>query len=360
VSDSAPNKILVVRFSALGDVILVTGALDALRARFPGARIHCVVREDCAAVLEGQPYVDRLWVLPRGAGLVGLWRLGKTLRQERFDVLYDAHRSLRSRLLVPCVRAKRVFRFRKRYLRRFLYLKFRWPTLRRVPPFRRAHVEALRDLDVDARSATRLEASPSASRSAFAKVPLLALPGRRRLAVAPSAAWPLKRWPLEHFRRTVATLVEEDPTLDVVVLGGPSDRFCEELVRGLDPARVANAQGRFSLAESFAALTHVDGLLANDTGLAHAAEALKKPAVFLFGPTTPEIGVRPQHPSSRVAERALWCRPCSKHGKGSCWRGDHACLRGLLPETVLPMIRAMLTEGSNADGPPPIAVKEPP
>lgn len=341
-----PEKILVIRFSALGDVVLLTGAVDALRARFPRAKIHFVVREDCAAVLNGQPFVDRLWVLPRRAGLCGLWALGRTLRGERFDVVYDGHRSLRSRLLVPVVGAKRVLRFPKRYGRRLLYLRFRLPTLRRVPPFREAHVRSLAPLGIDFPRPTKLVAVASARQSAARKVPLLAAPRRRRLAVAPSAAWPLKRWPLAHFREAVTTLLAADPTLDVVVLGGPADAFCGELVRGLPADRVASAQGLFTLEESFAALAECHGLLANDTGLAHAAEALGKPAVFLFGPTTPEIGVRPQHPRSRVAELPLWCRPCSKHGKGDCWRGDHACLKALTPAAVVPLIREMLETSS--------------
>ena len=326
----------------MGDVILVTGAVDALRARFPKAEIHALVREDCAAVLRGQRYIDKLWVLPRKGGVRGLWAMGRALRQERFDAVYDGHRSLRSRLLVPWIGARRVLRFPKRYLRRFFYLHFRWPTLRKVPPFRETHVEALRPWGVDLPRATKLTTTPAAEKSAREKLPIVAAAGRRRLAVAPSAAWPLKRWPIASFRSVVETLLAEDPSLDVVVLGGPADAFCAELVRGLPNERVANAQGQFSLEESFAALAHCNALLANDTGLAHAAEALGKPAVFLFGPTTPEIGVRPQHPQSRVAERELWCRPCSKHGKGDCWRGDHACLQGLSTTTVLPLVRETL------------------
>jgi lipopolysaccharide heptosyltransferase II len=336
-----PEKVLVIRFSALGDVILVTGALDALKQRHPGAMLHVVVREDCAAVLRGQPYVDKLWVLPRKAGLPGLFALAKELREEHFDVVYDAHRSLRSRLLVPRLRAKRVLKFPKRYLRRFFYLRFRLPTLRRAPPFRVAHVEALRPIAVRGPHPTRLVASEAAKAAVRGKVPLLAA-RRPTLAVAPSAAWALKRWPADHFRELLARLLAEKPGLAVVVLGGPADVFCGDLVRGLPNDRVVNAQGRLSLEESFAAIALSDGLLANDTGLAHAAEALGKPAVFLFGPTTPEIGVLPQNAKSRVAERNLWCRPCSKHGKGICWRGDHACLDGLAPSAVLPLVREML------------------
>ena len=337
----SPHKVLVIRFSALGDVILVTGALDALRTRYPKAKIHFVVREDCAAVLQGQPYIDRIWILPRKAGLRGLCELGTKLRAERFDVVYDAHRSLRSRLLVPLVRASKVLRYRKNYLRRFLYLRFGLPTLRHTPPFRELHVQSLAPIDIHFARPTRLVANTTGIANAKKKLPLLAT-GRRRLAVAPSAAWPLKRWPLAHFRSILESMVAADPTVDIVVLGGPADTFCADLVQGLPADRVASAQGIFTLEESFAALAECDGLLANDTGLAHAAEALGKPAVFLFGPTTPTIGVRPQHPRSRVAERALWCRPCSKHGKGDCWRGDHACLRELQPSEVLPMIREML------------------
>lgn len=342
---STPDKILVVRFSALGDVILVTGALDALRARFPKAQIHVVVRDDCAAVLREQPYVDKLWVLPRKAGIGGLLALARSLRAEEFDVVYDAHRSLRSRLLVPQVRSRNVLRFPKRYWRRWLYLKFGLPTLRKVPTFRETHVRALAPLGIDFERSTRLVPIPAARQSARAKVPLLAHPGRRRLAVAPSAAWSLKRWPLAHFRTAIAVLVERHPELDIVVLGGPADDFCEGLVASLPADRVANAQGKLSLEESFAAVADCDAILANDTGLAHAAEALGIPAVFLFGPTAPDIGVRPQHAKSRVAERALWCRPCSKHGKGICWRGDHACLRDLSPSDVLPLVTEALGVG---------------
>jgi ADP-heptose:LPS heptosyltransferase len=152
------------------------------------------------------------------------------------------------------------------------------------------------------------------------------------VALAPSAAYPLKRWPREYFEE----LMKRMPSFSFVLLGGPEDTFLEEMAvkgnEGLGPARVFNLAGKLSLEESAAVVFYSRALVANDTGVMHMAEQLGRPCVALMGPAP--FGF-PSKKSTRILERDLSCRPCSKHGQGPCVNPEYQkCLRTILPVEV--------------------------
>jgi ADP-heptose:LPS heptosyltransferase len=155
------------------------------------------------------------------------------------------------------------------------------------------------------------------------------------VALAPSAAHPLKRWPLGHWKK----LIELMPETEFVVLGGPQDGFLQELAE-LDPTRVVNLAGKLSLRESAEVVMNSTVLVSNDTGLMHVAEQTGKPCVALMGPAP--FGF-PSRQSTRVMELQLRCRPCSKHGQGPCVNRDihQKCLVEIHPQAVVAEVQSL-------------------
>jgi ADP-heptose:LPS heptosyltransferase len=157
-------------------------------------------------------------------------------------------------------------------------------------------------------------------------------PFQNFIALAPSAAYPLKRWPLEYWKRLIQLMPKEN----FVLLGGPGDSFLNELTQ-VDSSRVLNLAGACDLMTSSSVITLAKALVANDTGLMHIGEQTGKPTVALMGPAP--FGF-PSRKSTQILERNLPCRPCSKHGQGPCTNPNfHQCLVDIPPEEVVTALK---------------------
>lgn len=292
---------MVVRFSSLGDVVLagaVTGAL---------APVVFVTARAWAGVARRLPGVVDVVDLAPGEGVLSLARRVPTGR------LVDLHGSPRSRALAWAL-GRRAARVHGQRLRRRLRvcLKLGRPPTGVVQRYAKA---------------AGVEPSPG---------PWIAIERRPEdlLVLVPCAAWATKRWPLEHHAALAAAW-----SGTVAVLAGPGDAAH---VAGLEamagrPVQVVAERG---FDGAFATLERARVVVGSDTGLLHLACAVGVPAVPLLGPTVAEDGfwVHGGHPLGRV----LPCRPCALHGRDRCPLGDHACLRGLLPQAVAAHLRLVL------------------
>lgn len=338
-------KILLIRFSSFGDVLQTLSVPGRLAEAYPDAEIHWVTRAEFEPLIATHPRVRRVWTLPRGAGWSELRRLGKALRRQHFTHVYDAHNNLRSRLLgwqLSGVLGWRRWTGNLRFLRRPIYrgkrfLLFRFHKNLFPKPF--SGQFALLEPLGHWRVSPELPPTPQLFLAAGAvERAAAALPEAFRagfIALAPSAAFPLKRWPLEHWER----LIDLSPGLKFVVLGGPQDDFLARLAER-HPDRVLNRAGQLSLLESAAVIGAARALVSNDTGLMHVAEQIGRPCIALMGPAP--FGY-PARPRTRVLELDLPCRPCSKHGQGPCVNPEfQKCLRDITPERVARELEGIL------------------
>lgn len=337
-------KILLIRFSSFGDVLQTLSVAGRLAEAFPRAEVHWVTRAEFAPLIETHPRVKKVWTLKKGAGFWDLFRMGMALKRENFTHIYDAHNNLRSHLLGMMLNGFlgwRRWSGRHKFLRRSIYrwkrfLLFRFRKNLFPHPFsgQFALLEPLQEWGIEAVApeVPQLFLPPAQVKAVRAKLP----PGFDRfVALAPSAAFELKRWPLEYWK----TLIEKMPGTRFAVLGGPEDGFVETLAAAA-PDRVVNLAGRLSLNESADVIALSDALVANDTGLMHVAEQIGKPCVALMGPAP--FGF-PSRPRTRILELNLACRPCSKHGQGPCVNPSfHQCLRGIAPEKVMQELKGIL------------------
>ncbi len=319
-------RILVIRLSSLGDILLTTPVLRLLREHYPTAQIDFLTKGTYRDVLCANPCVDRLLLLEPQQGLMETLR---SLRQTRYDVVVDLHRTLRSRLLYRGLLAQQKLTYAKRTLRRALLVHLGWNTLRTMTPVPELYVAPLRRLGITA-SLPPLEMHLTAeSREAmrtYVRQELFESVGRPLLAVAPGAHWSTKRWPVERFAMVAQELAQTQEAAVVVLGSGEDARLAQELCQRLS-VPVLNSTGKLSLMHTAALLQQCHLLLSNDSGLMHMATALRVPVVAIFGPTVQEFGFYPFKACAQVVSAELTCRPCSTKGSRRCPRGHHHCMQ---------------------------------
>ena len=336
----AIKKILILRFSSLGDIVMTTAMIRCLRTQFPEAQIDMAVRKDFFDLIKDNPRLTQKRALSRGEGLKGLLDLRQWIQTQNYDVIYDAHRSLRTRFLMPFLKAQQKFYFQKHYLKRSLALTFKLPLLKNWGRFLERYILPLAPLGVkyDGKGPELFISSETLSRVAL-KFPITQT-SQFKVGLIPSAQWSGKRWPLNYFRELIEKMITET-SYYFILFGGPSDNFCEELAKNIPPERLTNLQGKCTIEESGAILKSCSFVIANDTGLMHMADALKKPSILFLGPTSREMGCLPYHPKSIVLEKEMWCRPCSKNGQSPCIRKERFCLTEITPQRALEAVKRM-------------------
>ncbi len=326
----ADMKVLIIRFSSIGDLTQALSIPSLIKSYTPEARIHFVTREDLSSLADNNPNIERVWKLDRKLGVQGLWKLIQELRKENFTHLYDAHNNLRSLvirsfLFVPNTLVRPMMR-----LKRFLLIRFQRNLFEKPFSGQRDLLKPLEkwnykfflpptpQLFLD-------QASRNYATDVFSKHQLM-----NPIVLAPSASYELKRWPLEYWHQLISNM----PDRQFVVLAGQADTFTSELNQY---ANVVNLTGQSNLTQSAAIIEKANLLISNDTGLLHFAEQLGRPAIAFMGPAP--FGF-PSRPSTLILERNLKCRPCSKHGQGPCINPNfHECLRAITPNEVIEHIK---------------------
>lgn len=337
VLDAPSPNVLAVRFSSIGDVLLTTPLLRAIRRRHPAARITVLTKLAHAPLLSHNPHVNRVIGLNANQPLRGL---AAELRAQRYTNLLDLHDNLRSRMIRSLVPGRWRTYPKHRIARAILiHTKRNW--YRDARPTAERYFDAARDLDVFPDGAPPdLFLSPEAMREAAEWLGRAGL-DRPLIAVAPGAAHATKRWPLGYWQALIHRVVEHG--FDVLLLGGKADAMEGKVLAGSAGARVANAVGQFGLQGTGALLQRARVLVSGDTGVMHMATAVETPVVALFGPTVRAFGFFPYTPRAQVVELGLPCRPCSSTGGPRCPLGHHRCLRDIAPDHVFEAVRRSMS-----------------
>jgi heptosyltransferase-2 len=327
-----PRRILVIRYSALGDVVLATSLLAPLRARFPEARLEWVTSPSVAPLLEGLPELAAVHRLAR-AGPDGPAALRARLRG-RFDLVIDLQEKVKSAWLAFAAAPRRLFYHRRTLGEAALAL------VGRDRPQQRAHAtrlyaDVLAPLGGGPPGPLRIALS-DAARAAAAEA--LAGTSGPLAAIAPGATWATKRWAPERFAAVAEALHADGHAL--VLCAGPGDAAAVAAFRAACRAPIAADLTPLRVEGMAAALARVRLLVSNDSGPVHLATALGTPALVLFGPTSTVRWAPP--PPGRALSLGLACQPCSNHGGERCPLGHHRCLADLPAEAVIAAARGLV------------------
>jgi len=324
-------KILLIRFGAIGDVVLATPAIRMLRARHPNAQIDMVVKPEIESLIKTNPHLSNLFTLPHPFSWRELLTLAKRLRAIQYDWVIDWQKHTKSYALSWLVGGK-IRRYPKYSVQRFFLVYFKKNYYRKVVPVPLRYLRALKSLGVedDGRGAEIF--IPEGIEEKLKKE--WNLKDRAYWVLAPGGGRATKRWPVPYFKM-LADQMRKTLGVHLVVIGGEDDvPLCRQILEK-NSGNSQNLCGKTSLQETAAVLKNSIGLVTNDTGVMHMASAFSKPVIALFGPTVKEFGFFPFRTLHAVLEKNLECRPCSFHGTDKCPLGHFSCMREILPEEVL-------------------------
>ena len=336
-----PKKILIIRLSSLGDIVVLTSIFRRLRERFPSAQIDFVVKKEFKSLAVGNSFLSNVIAYQAQASLKGWLILCRYFREQKYDLFIDMHNNLRSKILGFYLRKTLRLRFHKPRLHRFL-LFYCWINLfPRSFRLMDEYFKTLAPLKIkpdDARpeillpQTVRKQAWDILSRNAICK-PFV--------VILPIAAWKNKRYPLPKMEE-VARRINEELQMSVVYLGSENDTYLDEL-QNLPAGKIVRITGQSNLEESIAILQESALVIGNDTGLTYAAEAVGVPVVLILGPTSHETGAGHYDSKSISIQKQLFCRPCSQKGDRICYRKHRYCMETITSDEILSAARQILT-----------------
>jgi heptosyltransferase-2 len=302
------DKILVVRLSSLGDILLAVPALRCLKKAFPSAQIHCLTKAAYVPLVQNLPYLSTVYSLKKG-DLAALGHYRRMIK-EGYSLVVDLHKNLRSCFLTFGRFQLKVIRYRKFTFRRHLLVSLHLNLLKKAPAVPERYLNCLKPLGVqDDGKGLEFTGSPRAVSDARGLLSHKGVKSGQAIALAPGARWMTKRWPC--------------------------------ICSGFE-GRAVNIAGLTDLATAGEVLRQCRALVTNDSGLMHLGCAVNLPVVAVFGSTVREFGFFPFRAKARMLECRVACRPCTTIGKETCRIKTLECLEKTTPQAVRDALSALV------------------
>jgi lipopolysaccharide heptosyltransferase II len=316
-----PNKILFIRLSSLGDIVLTAPVVAATRERYPEARIDFCTKSEYVPLVKQIPGVDGIIEVQKEV----MNEVRGEIANAEYDCVVDLHNNIRSRKLTRGLR--HVARVHKRSIRRWMIVKTKRNWMSGQPDVIGRYFEAAgKVLEIsDDGAAPYLSHSATASQS---------------IAICPGSKHWNKQWPVEYFVEVAKQI--SDRGYRIELFGSKADQdVCAKIVEALPHA--IDHSGKLSLAELPEALSKCTLAITNDSGLMHLASAVGVPTLSFFGPTVKEFGFAPRSAKAVVLENVgLYCRPCTKIGLDHCPEKHFRCMKEITPEQAIVSIEPLL------------------
>ncbi|MDA3906354.1 MAG: glycosyltransferase family 9 protein [Bacteroidales bacterium] len=315
------KKILLIRFSSIGDLVLTTPVIRVINQQLSGIEIHFLTKKQFTVILENNPYLTKIHSFDKNLQVV----IPK-LKQEKFDLIIDLHKNFRSYLVKRKLGVKSIS-FDKLNFEKWLRVHLK---INRLPD------KHLVDRYFDALKFLGLENDNlgldyfEGEENIKIKNILPKTFQKAYVVFALAGTYFTKKIPLEKW----AELARISP-LPILLLGGAGEKeLGEKLIGELFAQPIYNACDELNLNQSAALIRDAEIVITGDTGLMHIAAAYQKRTISIWGNTIPEFGMYPYMPQnidnvSIIENKDLSCRPCSKLGYSKCPKGHFNCMMQL-------------------------------
>lgn len=344
---SKVKKILIIRLSSIGDIVLTSPVIRLLRENYPHAQIDFLVRTEYAELVKFDKNLSYVYQYDVTSGWKGLREIKAFLKEQGFDVIIDLHRNFRSLYLRSISPGPSILKYNKNRIVRFLLVKFKINLYSRYVgeglSVTRKYLAALKILgipQIDLRLKTHLpKVTKMKSENLWS-----ALEGENfRVIVAPGAKHFTKRWPPTYYAELIKRIYAQY-RWRCIMLGSLEEIPLLREIRDLAGGEATDlAAGNITLLEAAGIIEKAPILISNDSGLMHIAATFRKPQIAIFGSTTQELGFFPLNKKAIVVENEnLSCRPCSHIGRDSCPKGHFKCMVEIKPESVFKVFQSMV------------------
>ncbi len=330
-------KILIIRLSSIGDIILTSPFIRQTRIAFPEAQIDYIVKKQFSELLIFNPHIDNVCSLGTSKKNEKMTELRKKIKKQKYDLIFDLHNNFRSNWLTNGLSKRKI---KKDKFNRALLVYTGLNRYRQVTPI------PLRYLQTGKKAGIKDDGNgldlfwPNRYEQLADRIIAQIKTSAGFFALAPGAAHFSKRWPIERFRELIEHILSK--TQSAIIILGSKKEQAELGSLVIDP-KVMNLAGKLSLLESATILNRARGLVTNDSGLMHMASAVQTPLVALFGSTVKELGFFPFRCKHVVLEKAdLNCRPCSHIGRKDCPKKHFKCMLDLSTEMVFDALQNLV------------------
>lgn len=311
-------KILVVRFSSIGDVVLTTPVVRCLKEQIPNCEIHFITKKVFKGILEHNSNISKIFTIDKSISEVIA-----ALKEEQYDYVIDLHKNLRTFQLKTKL-GRPSYSFPKLNFEKWMLVNLKrnkMPEIHIVDRYFKA-VEKLGvkndhkscDFFIQPSEEIQLKDHFQLSSDKF-------------ITVAIGAQFETKRMPFEKLKEIIEQLNQP-----IILIGGETDKaLANEILAVFPDKSLFSACGNFSLAQSASIVKQSRVLLTNDTGMMHIASCFQIPTISVWGNTVPDLGMYPYFPENAelfsIHEvKGLNCRPCSKIGFQECPKAHFNCM----------------------------------
>ncbi len=323
------EKILVIRFSSLGDILLTTPFLRVLKKKYSKLNIDFLVKSNFIDAIKFNPNLDQVF---SWNGEKELSEVINKLKQNNYDFIIDLQNNYRSKNVVRKIGVSRAS-YSKPNIKKFLLVQIKLNLLKEKRSIPQRYVDVIPGLELDGKGLELFLPDGTEPKINSEK---------KIIGFAPGAFHFTKRWSLEYYEELGNQL-----TLDgyqIVIFGGKSDKeICSKLQNKISGSLdLSNDNMLFQTAIN---MQQCKLLVCNDSGLMHTAASVQVPVVSIFGSTVQEFGFAPFGVNNLVIENiGLTCRPCSHIGKANCKKKHFKCMMELTPQRVYKEIKDLMSK----------------
>ncbi|MBS1578960.1 MAG: glycosyltransferase family 9 protein [Bacteroidetes bacterium] len=311
-------KILIIRFSSIGDIVLTTPVIRCLKTQVNNASVHYLTKENYAGILTTNPYIDKVITLKND------WNVTiEELKQEQYDYIIDLHHNLRTLKVKRALRKIKSFSFNKLNIQKWLLTTFKINILPAIHIVDR-YMNTVKEINVINDGMGLDFFIPEKDKVALKDIPTSHHFGF--IGIVIGAALNTKKLPVSKLKELCININHP-----IILLGGKEDKEIGNEIMAIDNIKIYNACGKFNLNESADLIRQSKCIITHDTGLMHIAAALQKKIISVWGNTVPEFGMTPYYgnysiTNSKFQISNLSCRPCSKIGYKSCPKKHFKCM----------------------------------
>ncbi len=325
------KKILIIRFSSIGDIVLTSPIIRCLYEQL-NADIHYLTKKNFEEILKANPYIKKVWTIQEKVSEVA-----SELKKESFDCIIDLHKNIRSQQIRTILHKTNYISFDKLNLKKWLLVNFKLNFLPQKHLVDR-YFEALSQLNVinDEKGLDFFINDSINTESNYIHFKN-ELKNKKYICLVVGAAHFTKRLPISW----MVDLITQIEHKTIVLLGGENEKKIGENLYNQCPNKIINTTGLLSINASAAIIKEAQAIITPDTGMMHIAAAFEKKTISIWGSTVTDFGMYPylrkdkRHHSKIVQNQGLSCRPCSKIGKSNCPKKHFKCMKEIDINEVL-------------------------